>query len=80
MRLDCFRILLSLTALVDWEVRQFNVPAAYIHGDIDEVVDIAPPPGYRKRTGRPKVWCRLLKGVYGLKQAVSGMNVSRMTR
>ena len=65
VRLESFRSLLSIAALFGFEVRQFDVAAAYLHGDIDGEVYMEPPPGYQTEGN---VWI-LLKGLYGLKQA-----------
>jgi hypothetical protein len=65
VRLESFRILISIAALFDLDLRQFDVSAAYLHGDIDGEVYMEPPAGYQKDD---LVW-QLLKGLYGLKQA-----------
>jgi Reverse transcriptase (RNA-dependent DNA polymerase) len=65
MRLESFRILISIAALFDLDLRQFDVSAAYLHGEIDGEVYMDPPPGYGNGES---VWL-LLKGLYGLKQA-----------
>jgi len=36
VRLESFRILISLAALFNLEIRQFDVSVVYLHGDIDE--------------------------------------------
>jgi hypothetical protein len=65
MRLESFRLLASLAALFDLDLRQLDVSAAYLHGDIDGDVYMQPPPGYGDGDS---VW-KLMKGLYGLKQA-----------
>jgi hypothetical protein len=65
VRLESSRILISIAALFDLDLRQFDVSAAYLHGDIDGEVYMEPPAGYQKDD---LVW-QLLKGLYGLKQA-----------
>jgi len=64
VRLESFRAFITIAALFDLELRQFDVSATYIHGEIDEEVYMEPPPGYQKDN---TIW-RLLKGLYGLKQ------------
>ena len=54
-----------IAALFGFELRQFDVSAAYLHGEIDEEVYMEPPPGYG---ACDSVWL-LQKGLYGLKQA-----------
>jgi len=51
--------------LYDLNLCQFNVSAAYLHGEIDGEVYMEPPPGYGDGDS---VW-KLLKGLYSLKQA-----------
>ena len=65
VRLETFRALISIAALFGLELRQFDVSAAYLHGEIDEEVYMEPPPGYGSSDS---VWL-LQKGLYGLKQA-----------
>jgi Reverse transcriptase (RNA-dependent DNA polymerase) len=65
MRLETFRTLVALAALFNFDIRQFDVSAAYLHGEIDREIYMEPPPGYENGD---LVW-RLLKGLYGLQQA-----------
>ena len=65
VRLESFRVLISIAALFDLEVHQFDVSTAYLHGDIDGEVYMEPPPGYQTEG---TIWI-LLKGLYRLKQA-----------
>jgi len=68
VRLETFRMLITIAALFDFPLRQFDVSVTYLHGDIDEEIymeDMEAPPGCESRD---TVW-RLQKGLYGLKQA-----------
>ena len=65
VRLESFRALISIAALFDHDLRQFDVSAAYLHGDIDGEAYMEPPPGY----GREGIVWLLQKGLYELKQA-----------
>jgi len=65
MRLESFRVLLTIAAWFDLDLRKFDVSAAYLHGEIDGDVYMEPPPGHGDGDS---VW-KLLKGLYGLKQA-----------
>ena len=65
MRLESFQVLLSIAAWFDLNLCQFDVSAAYLHGEIDGEVYMEPPPGCRDGE---TIW-KLLKGLYSLKQA-----------
>jgi hypothetical protein len=58
-------VLRSIAAWFDLNLRQFCVSAAYLHGEIDGEVSVVSPPGHGDGDS---VW-KLLKGLYGLKQA-----------
>ena len=59
MRLESFRVLLSIATWFDLDLRQFDVSAAYLHGDIDGEVYMEPPPGHGDGDS---VW-KFLKGL-----------------
>jgi len=40
---------LSIATLFDLDIQQFDVFAAYLHGDTDEEVYVQPPHGYSNR-------------------------------
>ena len=65
MRLEFFRILLTIAAWFDLDLHQFDVQVAHLHGKIDGDVYMEPSPGHGDGDS---VW-KLLKGLYGLKQA-----------
>ena len=65
MRLESFRILLSVAAWFDLDLCQFDVLAVCLHGDIDGEVYMEPPPGH----GDGDSGWKLQKGLYGLKLA-----------
>ena len=46
VRLESFRVLISIATLFDHDLRQFHVSAAYLHGDTDGGAYMEPPPGY----------------------------------
>jgi hypothetical protein len=60
--------LLSLAAREDWEVHHIDVKGAYLQGDLEEEIYMRPPKGV-KVEGYEKFLWRLLKSLYGLKQA-----------
>ena len=59
-----FRVLLSIAAWFDLNLRQFDVSATYLHGEINGEVYMEPPSGHGDGDSVEK----LLKGLYGLKQ------------
>ena len=59
------RVLLSLAARFDMELRQLDVPQAFTQADLDETVYMEMPEGYTV----PGMVCLLRKSLYGLKQA-----------
>ena len=61
------RALLAITAMEDLELNHLDVKTAFLNGDLDEVIYMQQPPGYV--TGSPGTTCRLLKSLYGLRQA-----------
>jgi hypothetical protein len=59
------RVLLSIVARLDMELRQLDVPQAFTQAGLDETVYMEMPEGYTV----PGMVCLLLKSLYGLKQA-----------
>ena len=62
-------MLLALTIHFHYEVFQFDVSSAYLNADIEENVDVEQPPDFEIPRKGPKLVCKLLNGLYGLKQA-----------
>jgi hypothetical protein len=66
VRMETIRLMLSLALNFDWEVTQMDVKGAYLNGHLEEEVYMRQPDGYQDGT---KKVCRLIKTLYGLKQA-----------
>ena len=66
-KMNTVRILLSLVAHYNWQLLQYNVKNAFLHGDLDEEIYMNIPPLFEGNTGN-KV-CKLKKALYGLKQS-----------
>jgi hypothetical protein len=62
------RVILALAAQLDWEIHQVDVKSAYLNATLKEEVYMHPPNQVLKLGQEGKV-CRLLKAMYGLKQA-----------
>ena len=67
-RLSSLRFILALAAAQDWEIHQIDFKNAYLNGDLDEEIYMKQPPGFEE-PGREDWVCKLLKAIYGLKQA-----------
>ena len=68
-RLPSSRAIIAMANRLDLELHQVNIKGAYLNGELtaDEVLYMWHPPGYREdNSGRV---LRLLKSLYGLKQA-----------
>ncbi len=66
------RILLVLANLLDYEVKHMDVETAFLNATMKEEVYMRQPPGYDN--GQPDVVCKLLKSIYGTKQAPHDWN------
>ncbi|XP_074356728.1 uncharacterized protein LOC141696493 [Apium graveolens] len=81
-KLTTVRTLLAVAAIQDWTVIQMDVTNAFLHSDLQEVVYMKFPPGYKGLGSRISyssdancsssaqgLVCRLIKSLYGLRQA-----------
>ena len=69
-QMEFFHLLLHITTLLDWDLKQFNVKQAFLNGvlDPDEVQFMAQPEGFKAEGKEDYVW-RVEKGIYGMHQA-----------
>ena len=65
-KMDSIRTLLSIAAVDDIEIVQFDVKTAFLYGTLDEDIYMDPPQGLEVPSG---FVCHLQKSLYGLKQA-----------
>jgi Reverse transcriptase (RNA-dependent DNA polymerase) len=76
-RLESFRALLHLGAALDWDVQQFDVKTAFLHGVLPagETMFLEQPPGFEE-PGKEGWVMHLMKSIYGMKQASRVWNVT----
>ena len=67
-KMNTVRVLISLAANFGWDLQQFDVKNAFLHGDLEEEIYMEIPPGFGNDLDKNKV-CRLKKALYGLKQS-----------
>ena len=66
--LKSIKILLSIAASHNYEIWQMDVKTTFLNGNLDEEIYISQPKGFIEK-GQEQNVCRLLKSIYGLKQA-----------
>ena len=74
VRHESVRVILSIAAAHNLEIIQLDVKTAFLHGDLHEEIFMDQPPGFIS-SDSPTHVCRLLKSLYGLKQASRSWNV-----
>uniref|UniRef100_A0A2N9HAW2 Uncharacterized protein n=1 Tax=Fagus sylvatica TaxID=28930 RepID=A0A2N9HAW2_FAGSY len=68
-RITSIRVLIALASIYKLVVHQMDVKTAFLNGDLDEEVYMDQPEGF-VLLGNEKKVCKLVKSLYGLKQAL----------
>ena len=67
-KMPSVHVVLANGAQQDWEMHQVDVKSAYLNATLEDDIYVIPPEGVLKPGQEGKV-CKLLKVIYGLKQA-----------
>ena len=74
-KLTTYRIIFALAALEQWEIHGMDVITAFLLGKLDEEIFMMQPEGFERQGMKMKMVCRLLRSLYGLKQASRVWNI-----
>jgi Reverse transcriptase (RNA-dependent DNA polymerase) len=61
-------MLLVIAVFYDYEIWQMNVKIAFLNGNLEDDVYMIQPTGFEDLKNTGKI-CKLLRSIYGLKQA-----------
>ena len=74
-KLTTYRVIFALAALEQWEIHGMDVITAFLLGKLDEEIFMTQPEGFERRGMKMKLVCKLLRSLYGLKQASRVWNI-----
>lgn len=73
-KLTTYRTIFALAALEQWEIHGMDVITAYLLGKLNEEIYMMQPEGFVRMGMKRNMVCRLLRSLYGLKQAARVWN------
>jgi hypothetical protein len=68
-RIATIRTLIALASIYNFEIHQMDVKTAFLNGELEEEIYMHQPEGFVMPNHEQKV-CKLIKSLYGLKQAL----------
>jgi len=68
-KLTTYRTIFALAALEQWEIHGMDIITTFLLGKLDEEIYMAQPEGFIAKGMKGHMVCRLLRSIYGLKQA-----------
>jgi len=68
-KMDTVKVILSLATNHDWDLQQFDVKYAFLHGNLEEEIYMELLSHYDEHVATGTI-CRLKKVLYGLKQSL----------
>ena len=72
--LKFIHILLSIAISLDYKIWQIDVKTVFLNGYLEESIYMVQPEGFVAKGQEQKV-CKLLRSIYGLKQASRSWNL-----
>ena len=72
--LKSIHILLSIVSCLNYEIWQIDVKTTFLNGYLEESIYMMQPEGFMAKGQQQKV-CKLLRSIYGLKQASRSWNL-----
>ena len=69
VRFESVRMLIAIAVQLGLKLHQMDITAAFLNGDLKEDVYLSSPEGLEVNGSRGKVFCKLKKSLYGLRQS-----------